>query len=320
LQFLGRKIAVFIGFFYRSDDFLISFLIFVLEIIGKNNLLTCKRMKKFFYGVVIILILCTSCVTKKKYLLAENGRLEALNLIDLLNDNLGSCEDENDKQSLRIQKLIADTTELGKSIRYCQSMLTSNISEKEKLSAMLDQEMSELRKKEQTINELQDMIRAQNERVQALLNSVKNALLGFSSDELSVHEKDGKVYVAMSDKLLFQSGSALVDKRGKEALAKLATVLKAQTDIDVMIEGHTDNKPINTVQFKDNWDLSVIRATSVVRILTKDYGIQPLQIQPSGRGEYLPVATNETAEGRSRNRRTEIIISPKLEKLFDLLR
>ena len=276
-------------------------------------------MRKILYGGVIILILCTSCVTKKKYLLAENGRLDALNLIDVLNDNLGKCEDENDRQSARIRGLLTDTTELGKSLRYCQSMLSSNISEKEKISAMLDREMAELRKKEQTINELQDMIRAQNEKVQALLNNIKNALMGFSSDELSVHEKDGKVYVAMSDKLLFQSGSALVDKRGKEALSKLAEVLKVQTDIDVMIEGHTDNKPINTVQFKDNWDLSVIRATSVVRILTKEYGIKPLQIQPSGRGEFMPVATNETTEGRSRNRRTEIIISPKLEQLLDLL-
>lgn len=277
-------------------------------------------MKKILYFGFIVLILCTSCVTKKKYLISENGRLDALNLIDLINDNLGSCENENDRKALRIRNLIADTTELGKSLRYCQEMLHSNISEKEKISAMLDQEMAELRKKEQTINELQDMIRAQNEKVQSLLNNIKNALMGFSSDELSVHEKDGKVYVAMSDKLLFQSGSATVDKRGKEALSKLAEVLKVQTDIDVMIEGHTDNKPISTVQFKDNWDLSVIRATSVVRILTKEYGIKPLQIQPSGRGEYMPVATNETAEGRSRNRRTEIIISPKLEKLFDLLK
>ena len=277
-------------------------------------------MKKMLYVGVIILILCTSCVTKKKYLLSEKGRHDALNLIDLLNDNLGSCEDQNDKQALRIRNLLADTTEMGKSLRYSQMMLTSNISEKEKLSAMLDQEMSELRKKEQTINDLQELINAQNEKVQTLLNNIKNALLGFSSDELSVQEKDGKVYVAMSDKLLFQSGSATVDNRGKEALAKLAEVLKVQTDIDVMIEGHTDDKPINTVQFKDNWDLSVIRATSVVRILTKDYGINPLQIQPSGRGEFLPVATNETTEGRSRNRRTEIIISPQLEKLFDLLK
>ena len=134
-----------------------------------------------------------------------------------------------------------------------------------------------------------------------------------------VKEKDGKVYVAMSDKLLFDSGSARVDKRGKEALGKLAEVLNKQSDIDVYIEGHTDSKPINTAQFKDNWDLSVIRATSVVRILTKDYSVNPLQIQPSGRGEYMPVADNESAEGRSKNRRTEIIMAPKLDKLYQML-
>ena len=97
------------------------------------------------------------------------------------------------------------------------------------------------------------------------------------------------------------------------------TVLNKQTDIDVFIEGHTDNKPINTVQFKDNWDLSVIRATSVVRILIKNYNVNPLQIQPSGRGEYMPVDDNETIEGRSKNRRTEIIMAPKLDKLFQML-
>ncbi len=277
-------------------------------------------MKKVFFYGVIVLIMCTSCVTKQKYLLAENGRLDALNRIDFLSENLSKSREENRKQATRIQNLDAETADLSRSLRNCQETLSSNLSEKEKLSSLLDQEMTELRRKEQTINELQEMIKAQNDRVQALLNNVKNALLGFSSDELSVEEKDGKVYVAMSDKLLFQSGSAQVDKRGRDALAKLAGVLIRQTDIDVMIEGHTDTKPINTVQFKDNWDLSVIRATSVVRILTKDYKINPLQIHPSGRGEYMPVATNETVEGRSKNRRTEIIISPKLEKLFDLLK
>ena len=277
-------------------------------------------MKKIIYVGAILLILCTSCVTKKKYLLAENGRLDALNRNDWLSDDLAKRIDDNRKLTLRIQNLEAEASELRKSLRECQAALGSNISEKDKLAALLDQEMSELRRKEQLINELQDLINAQNEKVQMLLNSVKSALMGFSNDELSVEEKDGKIYVAMSDKLLFQSGSAQVDKRGKEALAKLAEVLNKQADIDVMIEGHTDTKPINTVQFKDNWDLSVIRATSVVRILTKDYKINPLQIQPSGRGEYMPVATNETADGRSRNRRTEIIISPKLEKLFDLLK
>ena len=194
------------------------------------------------------------------------------------------------------------------------------MTEQEKLTALLSQKKNELNERERTINELQDMIKAQNDKVQNLLSNVKDALLGFSTDELTVREKDGKVYVAMSDKLLFQSGSARLDKRGEEALGKLAEVLNKQTDIDVFIEGHTDNKPINTVQFKDNWDLSVIRATSVVRrILIKNYNVNPLQIQPSGRGEYMPVDDNETIEGRSKNRRTEIIMAPKLDKLFQML-
>ena len=208
---------------------------------------------------------------------------------------------------------------MGKNIRNYQSMLNTNMTEQEKLNSLLSQKMNELDERERTINELQDMINAQTERVQNWLNSVKDALLGFSSDELTVREKDGKVYVAMSDKLLFESGSARVDKRGKEALAKLAEVLNKQSDIDVYIEGHTDSKPINTAQFKDNWDLSVIRATSVVRILIKNYHVNPLQIQPCGRGEFMPVADNETADGRAKNRRTEIIMAPKLDKLYQML-
>ena len=258
-------------------------------------------MRKLIFIAVSALLICTSCVTKKKYLEAENGRLEAIG------------------RGNALASLQRDTARLGSNIRNYQTMLNSNMTQQEKLNSLLSQKMEELNERERTINELQDMINAQNEKVQRLLSSVKDALLGFSSDELTITEKDGKVYVAMSDKLLFESGSARVDKRGKEALAKLAEVLNKQTDIDVYIEGHTDSKPINTAQFKDNWDLSVIRATSVVRILTKDYGVNPLQIQPSGRGEYMPVADNESADGRSKNRRTEIIMAPKLDKLYQIL-
>lgn len=276
-------------------------------------------MKRVLCITVSALLLCTSCVTKKKYLLAENGRLEAIGRGDALKEELVNCKDENDKLTARIQNLVRDTTRMGENLRNYQAMLNTNLTEQEKLNSLLSQKMKELDEREGTINELQDMINAQNEKVQKLLSSVKDALLGFGSDELTVREKDGKVYVAISDKLLFESGSAKVDKRGKEALAKLAEVLNKQTDIDVYIEGHTDSKPIHTAQFQDNWDLSVIRATSVVRILTKDYGVNPLQIQPSGRGEYLPVADNETADGRSKNRRTEIIMAPKLDKLYQML-
>ena len=276
-------------------------------------------MKNIVYVAACALLVCTSCVTKKKYMIAENGRLEAVGRGDALKEELVNCKDEADRQTARIADLLRDTTELGRTVRNYQTMLNTNLSEQEKLNCLLQQKMYELGDREMTINELQDMINAQNNKVKALLGSVQDALLGFSSDELSVTQKNGKVYVAMSDKLLFESGSAKVDKRGKEALAKLADVLNKQNDIDVFIEGHTDNKPINTVQFKDNWDLSVIRATSVVRILTKDYGVSSLQIQPSGRGEFMPVASNETADGRSKNRRTEIIMAPKLDKLMQLL-
>ena len=237
-------------------------------------------MKRLLFISVSALLLCSSCVSKKKYLLAENGRLEAIGRGDALKEELIKCKDDNDALNNRIAALIRDTTTMGRDIRNYQTMLNTKMGEQDKLNALLQQKMSELDERERTINELQDMMNAQNAKVQNLLSSVKDALLGFNSDELTVTEKNGKVYVAMSDKLLFQSGSAKVDKRGKEALAKLAEVLNKQNDIDVYIEGHTDSKPINTAQFKDNWDLSVIRATSVVRILTKDYGVNPLQIQP----------------------------------------
>ena len=273
-------------------------------------------MKKITLFTLLTLLLCTSCVTKKKFMLAE---LAATASKDSLQGLLTDCRNTGNQMSVQIKNLMRDTTKMGNSIRQYQSMLNVNMTEQEKLNALLNQKKNELNERECTINELQQMINAQNEKVRKLLSSVKDALLGFSSDELTVREKDGKVYVAMSDKLLFQSGSARLDKRGEEALGKLAEVLNKQTDIDVFIEGHTDNKPINTVQFKDNWDLSVIRATSVVRILIKNYNVNPLQIQPSGRGEYMPVDDNETAEGRSKNRRTEIIMAPKLDKLFQML-
>ena len=273
-------------------------------------------MKKITLFTFLTILLCTSCVTKKKFMLAE---LAATASKDSLQGLLTDCRNTGNQMSVQIKNLMRDTTKMGNRIRQYQSMLNVNMTEQEKLNALLNQKKNELNERERTINELQQMINAQNEKVRKLLSSVKDALLGFSSDELTVREKDGKVYVAMSDKLLFQSGSARLDKRGEEALGKLAEVLNKQTDIDVFIEGHTDNKPINTVQFKDNWDLSVIRATSVVRILIKNYNVNPLQIQPSGRGEYMPVDDNETAEGRSKNRRTEIIMAPKLDKLFQML-
>ena len=265
----------------------------------------------------IILVCClfvavTSCVSNRKYMMAENGRLAALSRERVLNKNLAKEKEVNTELRERIAALLNDTTRMGEAIREYRRSLYSNMSEQEKLSLLLQEKMDKLAEREKTIQDLQDEIQAQTSRLENLMSSL--------NDELTVTQKNGKIYVAMSDKLLFESGSASVNKQGKEALAKLAEVLKKQNDIDVFIEGHTDNKPIRTVQFKDNWDLSVIRATSVVRILTKDYGVEALQILPCGRGEFMPVDSNDTAEGRAHNRRTEIIIAPKLDKLLQMLR
>lgn len=285
-------------------------------------------MKKFnLLMLAAATVLLTSCVvSKKKFEIAEAGRYAALYSRDSLADLLEQSRLSGDKLSDLLEQsrnnyayleklknaLETDTAQLRGSLRNYQQLLASGQNENQKLNA-------NLKDREKTIAELQKMIDQQNKKVKDLLNSVKDALLGFSSDELTVREEDGKVYVAMSDKLLFESGKAIVNQQGREALGKLAEVLNKQTDIDVYIEGHTDNVPIKTAVFQDNWDLSVIRATSVVRILTETYGVNPLQIQPCGRGEFKPVDVNTTPEGKAHNRRTEIIMAPRLDKLFKML-
>lgn len=273
-----------------------------------------KEMKKrsiLMLGVACLLL--SSCVvSKKKFEIAEAGRLAALYSRDSLADLLGMTRTDYAILDELRNNLLNDTTLLKNSIRNYQQLVATGQNENQKLNA-------NLKDREKTIAELQKMIAQQNQKVKDLLSSVKDALLGFSSDELTVREEGGKVYVAMSDKLLFESGKAIVNEQGREALGKLAGVLNKQTDIDVYIEGHTDNVPIKTAVFQDNWDLSVIRATSVVRILTETYGVNPLQILPCGRGEFKPVDVNTTTEGKARNRRTEIIMAPQLDKLFKML-
>ena len=269
--------------------------------------------KKTLLVLGVATVLLSSCVvSKKKYEIAESGRLAALYSRDSLAELLSMSRTDYAILDELKNNLATDTALLKGSIRNYQALLASGQNENKKLNANLQD-------REKTIAELQKMIAQQNQKVKNLLSSVKDALLGFSSDELTVREEGGKVYVAMSDKLLFESGKAIVNEQGRVALGKLAEVLNRQTDIDVYIEGHTDNVPIKTAVFQDNWDLSVIRATSVVRILTETYGVNPLQIQPCGRGEFKPVDVNTTPEGKARNRRTEIIMAPRLDKLFKML-
>jgi chemotaxis protein MotB len=190
-----------------------------------------------------------------------------------------------------------------------------NAAELARLANMTQQQLEEEQQRLAAMRELMDK---QRQAIENLRQKMTNALVNFKPEELTVSIKNGKVYVSLQEGLLFPSGSAEVNPRGKEALGKLAQALNTNPDISAMIEGHTDSIPMRG-KYEDNWALSTARATSIVRILTDTYKVDPVRVTASGRSKYDPVDTNETPEGRSKNRRTEIILSPKLDELMKLL-
>lgn len=177
----------------------------------------------------------------------------------------------------------------------------------------------QLREKEARVVELQAALARKDSIVSALKTKVTEALIGFNNNGLTVSQKNGKVYISLEERLLFASGSTTVDKKGAEALKQLSRVLEENPDINVLIEGHTDNVPISGGNIKDNWDLSVLRSTSVVRILIKESKIDPLRLTPAGKGEYNPVDAGASAESRRKNRRIEVILTPKLDEIFKMM-
>lgn len=229
-----------------------------------------------------------------EFLLANNNTMLANNarenraLLDRLEDLQDQLEDKED--SLRVE----------------QERLTS-------LSTMLQS-------RERRVNELEGIIARQDSVVNYIQQRVSDALLGFEGKGLTVEMKDGQVYVSMDNRLLFASGSWTVEAQGRQALNQLAAVLAENPDIRIMVEGHTDDDAYRgSGQVRDNWDLSVMRSTSVVKILQENAGITPDRITAAGRGEYVPIASNETAEGKAQNRRIEVILTPDLGELADLI-
>ena len=193
-------------------------------------------------------------------------------------------------------------------------------SELEKSQKELDDKRVQLMARSMRINELESILARKDSAVTALKNKITNALLGFEDQGLTVEQKNGKVYVSLEEQLLFKSGSWVVDAKGKEALIKLGKVLQTQSDVGILVEGHTDDVPYGgNGNVKDNWDLSVKRATSIVKLLMENSEINPTQLTAAGRSEYLPLDSADTKEARAKNRRTEIIITPKLNELFQIL-
>jgi len=211
------------------------------------------------------------------------------------------------------------TTQLTNNNKALQNRLSGQQNINENQSEQLSQQDKDLQNKERMLRDMQAIISRQREAANKLNLTLREALVGFNSDELTMEIRDGKVYVSMSDKLLFKSGSAAVEPKGVNALKVLADILNKNPDIQILVEGHTDNVPIKTALYKDNWDLSVGRATTITRMLNEVYGVQATRMTASGRGEYYPKADNTTQEGKAMNRRTEIILSPKLDEIMNLL-
>lgn len=187
-------------------------------------------------------------------------------------------------------------------------------------SAELNEMARKLSEKEKRVNELENLLAEQQRSVQNLRKKVADALIGFENNGLTITIRDGKVYVSLDESLLFASGSWAVNARGRDALIRLAKVLEANPDINILVEGHTDNVPLRSSgQVKDNWDLSVMRATAIAKILIENSRINPKRITAAGRSEYDPIENNDTPQGRARNRRTEIILIPKLDQLYQLI-
>lgn len=305
-------------------------------------------MKKWILGYAILAGLTISCVTQKKYddLLSEKIQLET----DLTNakDSLETALTRASRLKAEAEQLKADTAGLGEYIRkdrkkladlkkeydqletYYNNLLnnsgklTRDLAEQQErllsLKENLEQTRQVLDEREAKVKELEDILAKKDEAVEALKNRITGALLNFKENDLTVAVKNGKVYVSLAEQLLFKSGSTVVDGQGAKALQQLAQAIKDQEDINIMVEGHTDDVPISrTSQYmKDNWDLSVLRATSIIRILT-DAGLPTERVTGAGRGEFFPVADNDSSTGRQKNRRTEIIITPDLDELFEIL-
>jgi len=261
-----------------------------------------KTVKSLAFLALMLSLTLTSCGPGKK-LVSSRAKVDQLQ-----KDSVNTHNQLNDCNTL-VKNLNNDKT----------SLQNENATVQKDLKALSSESKMTIADQAKRLKSLQDMIQAQKDVMSKLKNSIADALMNYKTDELSVYTKDGNVYVSLQEKLLFKSGSDVVDPKGKEALKTLAQVLNSTKDITVLIEGHTDNIPIKTNLFKDNWDLSTARATSIVRILTKDNSFDSNRITASGKSEFHPVKPNDTVEGRAANRRTEVILSPDLKELYKLL-
>ncbi|WP_455004612.1 OmpA/MotB family protein [Capnocytophaga gingivalis] len=267
-----------------------------------------KKMVLFLLGGLVM----TSCVSNKKFRAVQEQLKTTEDLLNTATIKLNSC--------LKDKELLQSKNEmLAKNNEGLMTNLGNMTLLTQKGADNLERSLESLKEKDLTIKNLRDAVTRRDSINLALVQSLKGVLGNLDDEDITVQVDKGVVYVSISDKMLFSSGSYNVTPRAREVLGKVAKVVNNKPDFEFMVEGHTDNVPIKNTCIKDNWDLSVLRATAVVRILQNDFGVTASRMTAAGRGEYVPVTSNASADGRALNRRTRIVVLPKLDQFYNMI-
>lgn len=276
-------------------------------------------MKAFKLMALASIVFFTSCVSQKKHLaLMDKAELCETNLNQIqkeaavLENNLANEKNRNKSMEQQMEYFKSTNTDLLARLSDLSVVSKSD-------AESIKQSLSALNEQNQYIKDLTTSMQRKDSINLVLVMNLKRSLDNFEDEDINIEVKKGVVYVSISDKMLFRSGSYQVSNRAEEVIGKIAKIVNDHKELDILVEGHTDTVPISNECMIDNWDLSVKRATSIVRMMQTKFGVQPTRMTAGGRSEYLPKTTNDNAEGRAKNRRTEIVILPKLDQFFELL-
>jgi chemotaxis protein MotB len=268
-------------------------------------------MKRVLLLMTLVTMTLTSCGTKKKIADLEAKNKEIQDLLNTATVKLNTCLTEKDALANQVDFLKKNNNDLINNMGNLTTLTTKG-------AENLEKSLESLKEKDLKINRLQDALTKKDSVTLALVTSLKREV-GIDDPDININVEKGVVMISIADNLLFKSGSYEVSDKAKGVLAKVAKVINSKPDFECMVEGHTDNVPIKNAVLLDNWDLSVKRATSIVRVLHKELGVSPKQLIPAGRSSYIPLVDNDTPANRAKNRRTRIIIMPKIDQFYDMI-
>ncbi|HLS29406.1 MAG TPA: OmpA family protein [Flavobacteriaceae bacterium] len=278
-------------------------------------------MRKLALLSVAVLTLFTSCVSNKKFDELKVKKDDLENELYKANAKLDECKGNRDMAQNEVGHLKSQIKTLERTNEALTGASGDFATISKKAAENLERSLESIREKDKQLRTLRDAVNKRDSVTLALVTSLKGALGNLQDEDIEVNVEKGVVFVSISDKLLFGSGSYQVTQRAREVLGKVATVVNDKPDIEFMVEGHTDSDPVKSgiAVMKDNWDLSTLRANAVVRILQNDYNVDPARMTSAGRSEYVPVASNATEAGKAKNRRTRIVVLPKLDRFYDMI-